>query len=222
MPQQVTDGIDFGVCQIKALDVCLGGSQAGQSGLLVTPPSSEGRDSSLMLRGGVRSALLWGVEPSCQALILQDMVQFMVQTGFCGNSKNRHQHRTKLQQDHRPRYGHQQQLGLGSHHEPGWQHSPLRLAWAQQQLGPWTPSGPQMVVQTLGSHMVFHGNRSHEHQHRPWTLLPLSHTPHHIFAHHNGAWPLVVSLPCPGQAAPGGHVSVLICQVLVTKFSNTL
>lgn len=36
---QVIDGIDVEVCQIKALDVGLGGSKFDQSGMLGPPPS---------------------------------------------------------------------------------------------------------------------------------------------------------------------------------------
>lgn len=55
--------------------------------------------------------------------------------------------------DHGPRHSHQQQLGLLCHHEPRWQHVPLRLLWTQQQHGPQTPTWFQVAVEPpLQSH----------------------------------------------------------------------
>lgn len=56
--QQVTEGIDVGVCQLKALEVNLGANLVGQSGPLPEMyPSGEGQNqlSAGMVRGGTRS-----------------------------------------------------------------------------------------------------------------------------------------------------------------------
>lgn len=49
--QQVIDGVDAGVHQLKALDVYVGGCWAGQFGLLGLLPSGEGWDHLSQLRG---------------------------------------------------------------------------------------------------------------------------------------------------------------------------
>lgn len=48
------------------------------------------------------------------ALVLPHMAQHMICKAPCGNTGNRYPHRSKLQWDHGPRHGHQQQLGPGN------------------------------------------------------------------------------------------------------------
>lgn len=48
---QIIDRVDFGVCQLKALDVCLGGSIVGLTRSLGPSPSGEGWSQLSRTRG---------------------------------------------------------------------------------------------------------------------------------------------------------------------------
>lgn len=70
------------------------------------------------LRGGASSLMRGVLVSSPWALLLQHMAQHVIFQVPCGNTGNRQPHRSKLQWDHGPRHGHQQQLGPGCHHDP--------------------------------------------------------------------------------------------------------
>lgn len=51
--QQVINWVDVGVCLLQALDVCLGGSRVGKSGLLGPIISGEGWNQLFQMRGQI-------------------------------------------------------------------------------------------------------------------------------------------------------------------------
>lgn len=53
MLQQLIDWVDVGVCLLQTLDVCLGGSRVGKSGLLGPIPSGEGWNQLFQMQGQI-------------------------------------------------------------------------------------------------------------------------------------------------------------------------
>lgn len=84
--------------------------------------SVRGRVNSPM-RGGGSPWSSEGWEKISTAIVLQHMFQHLVHMSPYGNTHIDHQHKLYLQQGHNPRCGHQQQIGPGCHHGPGW-HGP--------------------------------------------------------------------------------------------------
>lgn len=54
-------------------------------------------------------------------------------------------------------------LGLDVIMSPGGSAGLSNVVWAQQQCGPWIATWPQLVAQTMDSHMAQDGNRNHKH-----------------------------------------------------------
>lgn len=87
--------------------------------------------------------------------------------GICGNTGHEDQHRSQLQQDHRPRHGPHSSVGTDIT-IARLQSTLPRSVWCQCQHGPWTPTWYHVADQTSSFCTALCGNMSHGYQFRCW------------------------------------------------------
>lgn len=232
--------LDIWVGQLSSLDFSLGGSWVGQIGLCCDHPHQERDRASFPVLTIIALSCYYGewsnIFQGQQIVgILQNSPQIsthIVHMAWMVNTDHRHQHRTQMRQQDRPRYGPQQQIRLRNHHGSGWQHRhlitlPLCQHPRSQLLQGHRPRRPYTIAWALTSQWPPGGNVCDSPESLAYNLPFFSYTSLHtrgmsllLFLCHFSNILLLILMSSTNPYWPGQGMPLKIMFILLINWSN--